>query len=1373
MRQQTGKNQSWRKNWEKKWKTGWIKHAAAVGLAASMAVTTPLSVLAENTTNIEQNETVTAAFTADSTAAAETNNQSEISNQEETNHQKEINNQGEVNNQDSTAAEEPSKEEVQLSLQLVAVEADTTKPSLKLDAAVKLSGKLKVNTSDDGTKTIEVTDGEGLIMLSNVEPKDYKNCTIKLVTTSGWNLTTPVTPTKANETSGTTGTDGTGEVAGTQYHFLGLGDTANPYEGKFMFDKDTSANNYSISTTRSLFNALSTTATLENMIPFSIDKENYTSTEPLLAAALKAGISDSAGDQSTKTTLKCNIALRNIDAEDISSETTIGGLIGTMEANTSADITFTNQFSKELNVSGTSHVGLFCNTMESGASLTATYTKDSGAGKISVKTTSSNNDAGGFVGHMEKNTSLTIAGTSVDKVSAASGNAGGIVGSATDGTISLKTETTAEGTNDPTTFTFADVLLSAGSEKAVGGLIGAYSVTSERNGTPINFDLSQYRFKSITVTGGKDVGGLFGALKNTSTISATVTVSGKTTSAITTNVTNETGVTNLGGLIGTYDTVESTDPNSEKVMKNTLAIKGDSNTAGSFIAAATTGGSKANTTYGGVIGSVSGSSYVEIENVSASIADMKNSNNTSVGGLVGKMNDGFLNVGSVKLATTGDNDLGKAAEKKAAGADNVEGHGGLVGHLVKGVLRLHGKTNLSEQKITTAYNHVGQIVGFNENGLIYALGNGNNLDSYGSGWSLTRYSGADRGGSDIGNWGAVVRLGDMLMEGNDGALTFDDQAHTVTVNNGTDENVNNTNAFAAYALAFVFANTDTGKTEALKVKKDVKRDDKQTVTLTGDVDLTGTGIIGIGKDNIEKDKSAQKFTGTLDGGGNTITLDIGTPYGNDISARNNNAAGQLYAKRSDQRDTHYSLALIPFAGDVTISNLTIAGNVNCKIPKTVNQEEKEIKYPAFVASAIGCASGTTEFNSVIVNTKVSVEEESDAKKLLTWQGGFLARCEGNTLSFTNCKWEDSASLDDERDTDNHRIGGLAAEVMGGCTVTVKDCTLSGSIKSKSTANANVGGLIAVSRGEDSNNNSKPSTINISNLQVNGENVTTSAATTSGGLLGYQWKNTNVEFATAGNTGNADVGTSAAQSGVTISGSTLNVNTAQFGGLVYQASGYWNATAKYSIVFATAGENASDMQQTGTNSNTFKGKSVQDTPSGLLVGTGLITETKETNTTTAALYLEVGTWGEAADAAYKINSGAVTLDISNSDYFDELVGITISDNAGNNNAVVSLAVRDSNGKAVCIDKGTNTNTYTGQLDSANYKNGKTRYYYNLDSYRKDKYTTDLKIINTVEDLVLWSAAQYAAENIRTCFRKEITSTPENLFITSISGDLNLD
>lgn len=342
------------------------------------------------------------------------------------------------------------------------------------------------------------------------------------------------------------------------------------------------------------------------------------------------------------------------------------------------------------------------------------------------------------------------------------------------------------------------------------------------------------------------------------------------------------------------------------------------------------------------------------------------------------------------------------------------------------------------------------------------------------------------------------------------------------------------------------------------------------------------------------------------------------------------------------------------------------------------------------------------------------EESEKAKELQVWQGGFIGKCDGSKLNFKNCTWGSESSLTDERSTDNQRIGGLAAEVMGRCTVTVEGCTLSGSITSKAGADARVGGLIAVSRGEDSDNNSDLSTINISNLQVKGEKVTTLATTTSGGLLGYLWKNTNVVFATAGSTGNADAGTSAAQSGVTISGSTLNANTAQFGGLVYQATGYWNAIAKDSIVFATATEN--------TKTNNFTGKSVKDTPSGLLVGTGLITREykengKDKKAVESALYLEAGTWGEASDAAYKINSGALTLNISNSDYFDELVGITKFNDVGNSNAVVSLAVRESNGSAAKIDIGDKLNTYTGQIDDKNYKNDKTRYYYNLDSYRK--------------------------------------------------------
>lgn len=1323
-------------------KINWMKRMVAAGMAVCMVLTTPASALAgteagegmETQTISEEatGESIldTGTGSVDAGEDGGTGGQTESTEQSGTKTRTDSAEPTEKGGETGTAENETRRDGSDAESQ---ADAGNQTPTLTLEQAARLAqndktakDKLKVDTN---TVTITVTDGIGLILLSNVKPSEYKEYTINLVTTSGWDLT------------------GTAEIKGQTYSFLGLGDDADPYEGKFEFDKKTSAEKFSITTTKALFYALSTKAKLDS-ISFSISKTFSSTGNPLLAEKLKNGGND------TKLTSK--VVLSNLNSAEI-QEAAIGGLIGTMEEGSSAEITFTNNFSNSLKVSGEGHTGLFCNTMEPRASLTATFNNND-KNTVSVEATASEADAGGFVGRMKADSQLTIAGTSVAQVSSVSGNAGGLAGSVTDGKISVQAEN-GENKAAAGKFVFADTLtLKAGSGKAAGGLIGAYSVTKggidNGTGNAISYDLSEYEFHSIAVSGGEDVGGLFGVLKNTSTRSTTVAVSGKTTDAITTKVISESEVKNLGGLIGAYDTVTSIDRNSADVMQNTLAIKGTSNAADSEIRAVSTGGSKASTTYGGVIGAVSGSSYVEIENVSASTADMKNSNTTSVGGLVGKLNDGFLNVGNVTLATADDNDLGSTNPKVPANdTDQVEGHGGLVGHLVKGVLRLHGETNLENQKITTAYNHVGQIVGFNENGLIYALGNGNGLDEGGKGWSLVRYSGTDRGGSDIGNWGAVIRLGGNLSEGEDGVFTFNKEAHTVTINssveNGTKANINGANQFAAYALAFEFSMTDTGKTEALNLKSKVDRDQEQTVNLTGDVKLTNTGIIGIGKDNVEKGK-AHQFKGTLDGGNYTITLDIGTAYGKSISG-NNLAAGQLYAKRSDQRDTHYSLALIPFAGNVTISNLTIDGKVICKIPKTVNQEEKEIKYPAFVAGAIGLASGKTEFNSVTVNTRSSVTEEADAKKLLAWQGGFLARCEGSTLTFKDCTWGNTASLADERNTDNHRIGGLAAEVMGSCTVTVSNTTLSGSIKSASQSNANVGGLIAVSRGEDSSNTAKLSTIKVSELSVNGETVTTSSATTSGGLLGYQWKNTNVEFA--------------ANAGVTISGSTLNAGNAQFGGLVYQATGYWNATAKDSIVFTT---------DTNNKVNTLTGKSEKENPSGLLVGNGLLTETNTDQTkTTTALYLEVGTWGSAADSAYKINNGAVALNIGNSKYFDELSGITRFDDAGNSNAVVSLAVRDSSGNAALIDKGSTTNTYTGQIGKENYKNTKTRYYYNLDSYRKDKYTTDLKNITSEPDLVLWSAAQYAAENIRTCFRKEIISTPDHLFVTSISGHLNLD
>lgn len=1251
MRQQVCKNKSWK------------KRVVAGGMAICMACTMPFSVQAENVTeeyNVQEN------YSAESAAENVSEEKSEVQSYD-------IETAKTVNQEDS-AAQEPSKEEVQLSLQLVAVEeTDTTTPTLMLDAAGELSDKINVK----GNK-IEVTDGEGLILLSNVKPEYYANCEVELITTSGWDLTQPVA------------------LKGTSYKFLGLGDETNPYEGVFGLDHGTAATQYSIATSRSLFNVLSTNASL-GTIPFCISESTPSMQEPLLAGKLKK--SEEGG------WLTGQIVLRDLNSDKISNPV-IGGLIGTMEKGTSATLTFENQFTKELTIRTSSHTGLFCNTMAENTSLTAELKKATGAGIIKVEATEAGMDAGGFVGHMESGAGLTIAGSSVDQVTSNSGNAGGLVGSATDGSIQRKDQTTA--------FSFADTLtVKAGSTSAAGGLIGSWLVTK---GEAVSCDLSNYQFKKLVISGGQDVGGLVGVLKNTSTEKTAISISANTATTVTSEVSG--AVTNFGGIIGTYQSEQ---------MNNTLTIKGES---GNAISASTSGGANVNSSYGGIIGAISGSSYVEIENVSATTADMKKDQKASFGGLVGKMNDGLLNVGDVTLISSSD---------LSFDADNVDGRGGLVGHLVKGVLRLHGTTDLSGQKITTAYHHVGQIVGNNDDGLVYALGNGNGPNEDGSGWSLTRYTGADRGGSDIGNWGAVVRLGDKLSEGDNGVFAFDKDAHTVQVHNGTRSELGSANAFAAYVLAFDLskAYTERGSSAALSFATPINAAASQKVTLTGDIDLTGTGILGIGKDN---SVSGQKFQGTLEGNKHKITLDIGTTYGAKVSGTEDNAAGQLYAKRSDQRDAHYSLALIPFAGDVTIQNLTIDGTIVCRVPQNVNEEEKsdDIRYPAFVSAAIGLASGTTTFKNVTVNTKVSVAEEAvAAKKLHVWQAGFLGRCEGKKLTFQNCNWGSDSTLTDERTTDNQSIGGLVAEVMGGCTVTVEDCTLSGSITSNSDSNAKAGGLIAVSRGKTQNGTtSADTTIKISNLQVKEENIDTADANnTSGGLLGYQWKNTNVVFAASVDN------TTASESGVTISGATLHAN-AQFGGLVYQATGYWNATAANSIIFE---------KENGTTK--FTGKSTKNATSGLLVGTGLIKVTQSgKEVVESALYLEAGTWGDASDAAYKIGNNAVTLNIGNSEYFDELVGITKYNDAGNSNAVVSLAVSESTGEAAKIDTGEKLNTYTGQINKENYKNYKTRYYYNLDSYRKSNTALNLDSVSTPENLVLWSAAQYAAVNIRGYFRQ---------------------
>ncbi|MFR7901194.1 MAG: hypothetical protein ACLU6Y_16215 [Ruminococcus sp.] len=96
--------------------------------------------------------------------------------------------------------------------------------------------------------------------------------------------------------------------------------------------------------------------------------------------------------------LEANIALRDLNTDKI-QDPVIGGLIGALGANASAKITFTNQFPKELTVRAENYTGLFCNTMETGSSLTAVLeeTNSQGIGSVKVAAAADGADAGGLL----------------------------------------------------------------------------------------------------------------------------------------------------------------------------------------------------------------------------------------------------------------------------------------------------------------------------------------------------------------------------------------------------------------------------------------------------------------------------------------------------------------------------------------------------------------------------------------------------------------------------------------------------------------------------------------------------------------------------------------------------------------------------------------------------------------------------------------------------------------------------------------------------------------------------------------------------------------------------------------------------------------
>ena len=1092
-------------------------------------------------------------------------------------------------------------------------------------------------------------------------------------------------------------------LSGTE--FVGLGSDLYPFKGSISVSGEYTGY---ITLDKSLFNAVSSDAKISSTLNL---KAANNMPDPILAKSYVKG------KETANEPIKLKIDAKSTDITEGGGQTSyssFGGIIGTLGEGASISLDITSEIPQaKAAVSGDGNRGFFCNTIKENASLTVSAF----LGNADFQVSSTNENAGALVGAMETGAQLTIVPdfTFSGSVTGAV-NAGGLVGSSADGAkITVQNNYTVSGrissengntggmigeaVNNPVTVTDGKSIsvnaasLSAGANSAAGGLFGSCTVS----GNAAGLDLTSYTINNVSITSGKYAGGVFGMLKNQAS-NYTVKIQNGAGTEISSTC---QGADNYGGLIGNYQA---------DLLTSGLELTGLN------ITSSNTGAEK--TAYSGVIAEVTKKSYVKMENLTVSV-DQQVANGNYFGGLVANCSgadiSGFFDIGTVKISGTNNT-------VKAEGAS-----GGLIGKLEDGVVRLSGTTDLSGIQPGGEGSQYGQLVGNRGAALVYAVGTGSdsNTDTA-AGWKLVR-DGNGKCVSDIGSWGEVIRVdGTKLKEGTSELLAYDSTNHTVTVKNFDLSGISNEQDFAALALTMQCS--DAKAAGALLFSGSAPLNSK--ITLTGDsntiIDLTGTGVTGLMRD----DGTQGAFTGSLNGKSRTVILDIGDVYGVKADGTKCTSAdagcGQIY--------NHSYLGLFAKTGGTnSISNLTVSGSINYGL-----STQKEIWVGGVTAfQETGAVSYQNVTSDIAISFTGSVAADPKETLKAAHVGGFVgAASNAQTLTFTGCKWTGSITDSATTASDCYLGGYIGSMSHDGGSITLKNSSIGNGTDNNAaitvTQSDNVsktGGILAAVETKEGTDNKI--TITADGFTVNGFDTSSAATESTGGFLGYDWHN--VDFTV---------------SGLSVSNATLNAGNAGFGGLVYEAGGHWivkepdesqdagQNTAKYGIKYGTG--------------VSFNGKSVDDTPSALLVCRGDDYRSTEDREDNCALYLQMN-----SKAAYQVDP-SVSVTLNSGTYFDELVGISMGTYG---NGVVSIATENHEKL-----NQSNYNTYQKQL-SKDYDNSHTRYYYNLDQFPKAEGD-----ITSGEELIMWTLGQNAEWNIKDYFRTEDKDTYTK--VRTVTGTIDL-
>lgn len=1048
--------------------------------------------------------------------------------------------------------------------------------------------------------------------------------------------------------------------------YLGLGTSVSPFEGTITF---ASTGSYDVVVDRAFFRYLSDKAQILSQTDNSI-------------ITLAVARNTSVGTGESKPVLADYVVDGGGSGNwsvEIKGSGTFSGAIGEIGEYANVDLEFKNTAGTNVVFNGTdiADAGTICGKMGENSELKLTYT-----GSF-TNVTSEHGSAGGLIGEMGEGAALRLASVPTPyapTVTAKDGYAGGIVGYMAESAVITDNAATPAAVN----ITVGAVNVKG--KVAAGGLYGHYVFNSAQTIDLTNTTIS---VSDAHVGGAGFCGTLYGVLET----SGDLTITSDNTAISCSSMNSGDGC--FGGVIGKLVTSSL----SQTISIQNLKISPTGSTAFS--------------SFGGVIGCVDSAentaTYVNVNNVEVNAT--VNSDTTSFGGVIGDTsvsNGVFVDLGNFKLTTT----------------SGVKG-GGIVGTFNNGVLRLSGTTDLSGASFASAEN-CGQLVGYNNNVLVYALGNGmagydpeaepgaapvlpTAFNNSANNWRYLRPNGATV--DDLGTWGEVVRIVNGSNNLEQASIITVNSNHSVTLAAPVASNISNTTDFAKTALnmmlnrgnsyggLFTFAGSSPLSSN-LTIKSDIT-----------EIDLAGTGLIGFMRDGSD---NMSTFSGSLNGNSKVIKLAVGEAYGLDSNGNSvasaNEGVGQIYR--------HKNIGLFSVLGNpatnstATISNLKVAGTMD------IHNKSAEMNIGGIAAKNGGNVTLTgvtvgdsTNAFTINYNEGASLDGTGTAGVNI---GGLVGLVDTNgTINVTGAASSVGAKLKMTGTKGNGTsYGGAVGKVTASSfTINIGDTTYALTIGMDADvsgltsvgANSNCGGLIGNITDAGS---FRTRIVNIKKLDFNGCKIGNAATANGGGMLGYSWLNATANI-----------------EGMTVTSATIDNSAANVGAMCYEATGKW-------VVDSLTVTSLSMPSGGGTSFGMLVNKAYTE-------GTA---NTDGSTNYTGGLYLDVLASGYDPTGAT----------ISSTAKYDEIVAYSAKAPADILTGGAGVISINMNSARTGTDATVTTNgTYTNQLTGkSGVVNDTSRYYYNLDVMSSS---------DDAQNLLLWSVNKYANSNISGEFVSSLTTT----------------